>query len=394
MSFLLASLLFLAVGEAPPLPVLTDAEVVSQLRPTELAEWHSSMRVATLGQTRLNQGQSIMKTSLAAANASKLGKAGGLTESPEQIKARAQKIINEGNAQIQQALPSLNRLRLVAAQRVADQTKAVDFPLTVPPLTLAAAVTDSVGRLQKQAAATGFQKIHLIGALALSAEGSLDRPVALTAQLRAAWDKASPGSLVTVPAEGYAYVPPSTVGAAAAISKSLAPVTAAGQEAVVWAEAYVLKPDGSQGLFFLRLADAHTLRLLASEVAFVDLRSGAAPTNACAIVLRDQRSFLARLTASGEWLFGFAGGSHPVGSAILAHLSVTQSKLGVTATPYVVIVAGGGPAPAEAVGAKWRASARPPLNGELAYDVASVPANGPAVEVGRLSIKFPPPGAK
>jgi len=59
-----------------------------------------------------------------------------------------------------------------------------------------------------------------------------------------------------------------------------------------------------------------------------------------------------------------------------------------------VIVAGGGPAPAETLAAKWRATLRAPANAELAYDIASVPANGAAVEAGRLTVRFPPAGAK
>ena len=45
------------------------------------------MRTNTLGLTRVKQGQSIMDTSIAAAAATKGAKTGGLTETPEQIKA-------------------------------------------------------------------------------------------------------------------------------------------------------------------------------------------------------------------------------------------------------------------------------------------------------------------
>jgi hypothetical protein len=390
MGFLFASLLFLAAGEAPPLPVLTDAEVVGQLRPPELLEWHGSMQAVAQGETRLKQGQSIMATSLSAANSSKLGKLGGLTDSPEKIRLRAQKIIDEGNTQIQQAMPSVRRLRLLAAQRVAELSKPLELQASLTPQTLATALAESSGRLQKLAAAAGFKKTHVVGSLTLSAEGALDRPAALTAQVRAAWNKAGPKSHEPVPEPGYAYVAPAGPTARFALSKALAPVTVAGQEAVVWAEAYALSPDGSRSVLFLRLADASTLRLLGSEAAFVDVRGGAAPATACVAVLRDEKRLLARPVADGEKPCGFAAGSHPVGSAFLAHLSVTQSKLGVTATPYFVIVAGGGPAPAEPLDAKWRATLRQPANAELAYDVASMPANGVAVEVGRLTVRFPP----
>ena len=77
------------------------------LRPNELAEWTSAMRINSAGETRVRTGQSIMRTSgggVAPANAPKVG---GLTETPEEVKARSQKMVDEGNAQIQQALPSL-----------------------------------------------------------------------------------------------------------------------------------------------------------------------------------------------------------------------------------------------------------------------------------------------
>jgi hypothetical protein len=142
MGFLFASLLFLAAGEAPPLPVLTDAEVVGQLRPPELLEWHGSMQAVAQGETRLKQGQSIMATSLSAANSSKLGKLGGVTDSPEKIRLRAQKIIDEGNTQIQQAMPSVRRLRLLAAQRVAELSKPLELQASLTPQTLATALAE------------------------------------------------------------------------------------------------------------------------------------------------------------------------------------------------------------------------------------------------------------
>ena len=63
MNALLASLLMLAVGEPVPPPPVPDAEVVRHLKPAELAEWHNSMRVNALGESRIKAGQSIMSTS-------------------------------------------------------------------------------------------------------------------------------------------------------------------------------------------------------------------------------------------------------------------------------------------------------------------------------------------
>ena len=110
----LASLIFVAAGEvAPPPPSIPDTEVVRYLRSNELVEWSSAMRINSAGETRVKTGQSIQKTSGGGSAPDNAPKVGGLTETAEQLKARTQKMIDEGNAQIQQALPSLTRLRAV-----------------------------------------------------------------------------------------------------------------------------------------------------------------------------------------------------------------------------------------------------------------------------------------
>ena len=129
--------------------------------------------------------------------------------------------------------------------------------------------------------------------------------------------------------------------AAPALSKGLNPATAPKQLAVLWAEQYVVGADGAQTLLFLRLADAHSFRIIASELVLT--HTGATPVVGT-VAFRDERSFIPRLTQSGEWTFGFERDSHPVGSALLTHLCLTQSKLSVAGDPYVAIVAGGGPA--------------------------------------------------
>jgi len=383
---ILASFLLLAAGEPVAPPTVTDAEVVRLLKPAELAEWHNVMRVTALGQARVKQGQSIMDTSIAAAASTKGSKTGGLTETPEQIKIRAQKIIDQGNAQVQQVAPSLARLRLVAAQRMAETMKPVDFAVEITAAAPAAALDAAVGRLHKQAVDLGYGSAHLIGSLRVSAAG-LERPVELTAEFRAAWSRRPGVALAAVPAEGYAYVP-AAAPAAPALSKGLKPATAPKQFAVLWAEQYAVGADGAQTLLFLRLADAHSFRIIASE--FVLTHAGAAPVVG-SVALRDERSFIPRLTQGGEWTFGFERDSHPVGSALLTHLCLTQTKLSVAGDPYVVIVAGGGPA-GGVVGAKWRAiPVEATVPGTTAFRVEGVPAGGAAMPVGPLTLRV---GAK
>ena len=80
-------------------------------------------------------------------------------------------------------------------------------------------------------------------------------------------------------------------------------------------------------------------------------------------------------------------------SALLAHLSITQSKVGVAAAPYVVIVTGGGPASAEGIRAKWRAVTDTAPAGSIAFHVSSIPTGGEAVDVGQLTLKIALPAA-
>jgi len=390
---LLATFLMLAAGEPVAPSELTPAEVVRELKPTELAEWHNVMRITALGQARVKQGQSIMETSTAAAAATKGAKSGGLTETPEQIKIRAQKIIDQGNAQIQQVAPSVARLRLAAAQRLAEKMKPVDFSLEVKAAAPAAALDVAVGRLHKQAGDLGYTSVHLIGSLRVSAAG-LERPADLTADLRAAWSRRPGVALAAVPAEGYAYVP-GVAPAPPALSKGLKPATAPKQFAVLWAEQYAVGADGAQTLLFLRLADAHSFLLIASELVLT--HAGAAPVVG-AVALRDERSFIPRLAQSGEWTFGFERDSHPVGSALLTHLCLSQTRLSVAGDPYVAIVAGGGPA-GGVVGAKWRATpVETPADASgasvTAFGIQGIPAGGAAVSVGLLTVRVGPPPAK
>ena len=384
----LASLIFIAAGEAPPPPPsIPDAEVVRYLRPNELVEWTSVLRINSAGEIRVKTGQSILKANTSSSALANAPAAGGLTESPEQVKIRSQKMIDEGNAQIQQALPSLTRLRAVAAARAAELTKPVSFTADLAPAAWNVALTQSVVRLQRQARNLGYTQVHFIGSISLLGDGKLNRPEEISADIRSAWTKVDDKSLAPVPAEGYTYIR-GVEKAAPSLSKGLKPAAAPKQVAVVWAEYYAVTSVGSRGLLFLRLADAHSMRLIASEVAYTELGSAAVPAGICQVALRDDRSFLPRLSEGGDWVLGFDRASNPLGSALLAHLSVTQSKVGVAAAPYVVIVAGGGPSSSEGVRAKWLAVTDTAPAGSIAFKVSSIPTVGDSVDVGQLSLSI------
>jgi hypothetical protein len=393
MNTFLASLMLIAAGEVAPPPPVPDAEVVRYLKANELVEWNNSMRINAAGEIRIKQGKSILTTSGGAAAANKGPRLGGLTETPEQVTVRAQKIIDEGTAQVRQALPSLTRLRAAAALRAAEKTKPINFSVELAPVAWSGAVTPATVRLQKQARDTGFTKVHLLGAISLLGDGKLARPPEISTAIRNAWSKGDDGLLATAPEDGYAYIP-AVAPVAASLGKGMKPATAPKQVAILWAEYYALSADGNRGLFFLRLADAFTMRLIGSEVVYTEVGVLAAPTGVCEVSLRDDRSFVPRLAESGDWVLGFDRASHPLGSALLAHLSVTQTKLGVAAAPYVVIVAGGGPAGTEGVGAKWRAVAvTSAIAGVSAFQITSIPNGAEGVEVGQLTLKLGAPAA-
>ena len=390
MHALLASLIFLAAGEvAPPPPSIPDTEVVRYLRSNELVEWNSAMRISMAGETRVKTGQSILATVGGSVAATSL-KGGGLTETPEQVKVRTQKIIDEGNAQIQQALPSLTRLRGVAAARAAELVKPVEFTEDFTQKPWEAAVAQSVGRLQKTARDTGFTQTHLIGGIAVLGDRSFSRPAMLSQDVRAAWTKLDERSLAPAPADGYAHVPGQP---APALAKSLKPATAPKQVGVVWVEFYALTSDGSLGVLFLRLADAYSMRIISSEVALTEFgpRASRGVALNCALELRDDRSFLPRLAQGGEWVLGFSRTSHELGSALLAHLCVSQTKVGISAAPYLFIVAGGAPVAPESLRARWNVAQKETDGSYLAYSVGSQADALAIVDVGQLTLRVTAP---
>jgi hypothetical protein len=365
--------------------------VVRYLRSNELVEWNSAMRISMAGETRVKTGQSILATVGGSVAATGL-KGGGLTETPEQVKVRTQKIIDEGNAQIQQALPSLTRLRGVAAARAAELVKPVEFAEEFTQKPWEAAVAQSVGRLQKTARDTGFTQTHLIGGIAVLGDRSLSRPAMLSQDVRAAWTKLDERSLAPAPADGYTHVPGQP---APALAKSLKPAMAPKQIGVVWVEFYALTSDGSVGVLFLRLADAYSMRIISSEVALTEFgpRASRGVALNCALELRDDRSFLPRLAQGGEWVLGFSRTSDPLGSALLAHLCVSQTKVGISAAPYLFIVAGGAPVAPESLRARWNVAQKETDGSYLAYSVGSQAEALAVVDVGQLTLRVTAPAS-
>lgn len=392
---LLASFVFLAAGEPLAPPLLTDAEVPRYLSPVELSEWKNSLVTAQRGQTRLNQANSVLSLirpgTTAAPGIPVPGYKGptnsNLTETVEQRTMRAQKMLDEGNAILAGITPSLAKLRSAASARAAELTKPLQFAAELTQVSWSAGVATAVAALQMKASEAGFKQVHVVGAFTLLADGKIQRPPALLTELRSAWAKQGAATLAVEPLNGYAYGSATGAQGVPTLSKGLRAPTSIRQAAVVWAELYSLSADSSQALLFVRLADAYTMRLVASEVVLTGVAATTplATQSAGSLVLRDERSFIPRLAGAGDWIFGFDSESVPLAAAIMTHLVTRHSQLGTAASSFVVVAIGGDAPGTDGARAKWKLL---PSKVELAravFTVTATPTGAEPVAVGTLT---------
>jgi hypothetical protein len=376
---LFASLVVFAAGETappPPVPLIPDPEVPRYLNTPERAEWGRAVRQVELGQARVQQGMSIMA-------APRLESKGAFAETAEQVKARAQKIIDEGRNQLNQAQPSLTRLRNVAGTRYLEVTKTVNLNNDLPQTLWNYSLTLSAVRLQKIARDQGFKQQHLVGAITILEGNKPLRTNALTEQLRAAWNKADPKALSPAPANGYA----------GSWSTGSAP-SQPRQFAFIWAEVYPLTADNSASLLFVRMADAWTNRVIASEVyltttgpadAFPKVYTGS-------ISLKDEKSFIPRLAGSGDWVLSYDRSSSPLGIALMRHLCVRVGNIGVSSAEILPDVVGeASPATPAAAAASWIVTTDGGSNLVKSFKVASVAPGAEKTDVGQLVLKLEEP---
>lgn len=382
---LLASLLLAASGAttpAPPPPPIPDTEVIRYLRPIELAEWGSAKRGYDAGVARVQQGESILKLPRAPLAPGQIG------ESPEQVKTRAEKIIADGKAQMAKAMPSLTRLRQVAAARQFDITKTVTQEAEFPHSLWNYALTHSAIRLQKQAREAGYQELHLIGASMVTADGKFIRSKTISDSVRAAWTKVEAKSLAAVPSDGYSYVAPANGEGVPQFAKGIKVPAAAKHVGIVWAELYQL--DSVNALLFVRLADASTFRIVASEAHLTTVGPAEVLPKAyvSSLTLVDQRSFLPRLAASGDWVLSFDRDDPPLGVALLRHLCVAGGHVDVGASvPVAMIIEGDAPL-LDGARAAFRLTPEKSQGLTHIYRVSSTAPNSPTVEVGSLTLKI------
>jgi hypothetical protein len=372
---LFASLVVFAAGETtppPPVPLIPDPEVPRYLNTPERAEWGRAVRQVELGQARVQQGTSIM-------NAPRLESKGAFAETAEQVKARAQKIIDEGRAQLAQAQPSLTRLRNVAGTRYLEVTKTVNLSLDLPQTKWENSLIQAAIRFQKIARDQGFQQQHIVGAITVLEGNPPLRTNALTEQLRAAWSKADAKALSPAPANGYATFTPA--------------VSQPRQVALIWAEVYPLTVDNSASLLFVRMSDAVTHRVVASEVFLTT--TGPAPTFAKvytgSLSLKDEKSFIPRLAGSGDWVLGYDRASSPLGAALMRHLCVRVGNIGVGSLDTLADVVGGGVVNPEPAKASWIVTIDGGSNLVKSFKVASAAAGAEKTEVGQLVLKLEEP---
>lgn len=390
---LLASLFVVAAGEpAAGPPALPDTEVPRYLRTGELSEWGNAFRMVEQGMSRAQTGQGIVGS----AATPRIG------ETPEQVRARGEKMIAEGKAMVARAQPSLTRLRALATTRHAEQTKTVALGLDLVQTEWGYTLNLVAIRFQKMARDSGFAQVHLVGAVTQLADGKIGAAPALAAGLREAWVKVDPKGLAPAPAAGYAFLV-NSAEATTAFAKDWKKPGGARQVAVAWAEVYPLAADGSVALLVVNLADAHTLRLVGCEVAlttFGPAELHAKPLTG-AFALKDERNLLRRLVGTAEALASFDREASPLGVALLRYVNLRNVGLPVPAAEALSAALGGDPALPEKMRLAWKVAPAPladdpvtkakPSPYSRAFAVDAVPAGAKPVEVGQLLLRIDAP---
>lgn len=376
---ILASLL-LAASPAPVAQgTVSDADVPRYLRGGELSEWSRARLLLDQGQGRLAQGTSIVNTPRAPAK-------GAGFETPEQAKARGEAMIKEGEAQVQRANLTLNRLRHTASVRHADMTKAVSETIEIAGYPWSEGVLIASLRAQKTARDAGISEHHVIGAWSFGADGRPAPSAELADDLRVAWTKSQGDRafLQAAPADGYKISPAAKAGEPPSFAADWKAPASTGQVALVWAEIYPVGATAS--LVFVRVADANGLRILSSECFLTAGRSAVAGQRA-SLVLRDERSFLPRVSASAAWRLGYSREAcHPLGSALLRHLCLRGDRVAVFAGDLLSDLLGAAPRLDDRANALWKIRALPGANGEFQVSAQRVDADA-AVEVGVLTLR-------
>ncbi len=386
----LLALVLSATGAPVPAPqVMSDLEVPRYLRGGELAEWSRARQMHDAGQARVAQGTSIVNTP-------RVQSVGKGFETPAEAKARGEKMVKEGQEQVARANLTLGRLRANASNRLAEMTKTVSDAADLTAQSWEEGLLLSAIRGIKSARDAGCSQHHVVGTWSFDTQGVPQANPALNESLRAAWTKAQAERtlLQPAPAGGYALGAPAAEGAPPSFAAGWVAPARPGETALAWVEIHALNDDAS--LVFLRVADAHTLRLLASE-AFLSSPNGTKPSLRGTMSLRDDRSFLPRLATQPSWRLGYASGSPALGAAILRHLCYRLGHVTVWADDSLLGLLPGsvGASRANAVWDLRPLPAPAAKPGEVApaflrsYRLSSA-ANEQTVDVGELALRLEP----
>ena len=382
---ILASIALLAAAETAPVPlkIIPDPEVPQYLKANqgEVIEWGKALRQLELGQQRLQQGNSIL-------NAPRITTTGAFQETAEQAKARAQKIIDEGKAQMSAAAVTLDRLRRVASSRYMDLTKTVNLNENLTQSKLGYCLNLASVRLQKIARDGGYKVHHIIGSMTVLNDGKLLKTPAVSESLRAAWIKSDANGLSPVPEGGYSYKVGSDA-TAPQLSKDWK-VTSPRNTTVVWVEVYGLTSDNSLTLLMVRMADAYTMRLIGSEIYLTTFSSAEVSSKVynATVNLRDEKSFLPRLSSSGDRVVSYDRTNSPLGNALLKHLCLEESKVGVGASQSLVDILGGDAPSLDGAKATWKISSLEGNDLNKNFKISCEANGSDVIEVGQLSIKL------
>jgi hypothetical protein len=382
---LLASFALLAAAETAPAPIklISDPEVPQYLKANqgEVVEWGKALQQLEKGQQRLQQGNSIL-------NAPRITTTGAFQETPEQAKARAQKIIDEGKAQMSAAAATLDRLRRVATARYKDLTKTVDLTENLTQSKVGYCLNLASVRLQKIARDGGYKVNHIIGSMTVLNDGKILKTPAVTESLRAAWTKADATGLAPVPEDGYSYKVGSDA-TAPQLTKDWK-VSSPRNATVVWVEVYGLTNDNSIALLLVRMADAFTMRLIGSEMYLTTFNSSEslAKVYNAKVNLRDEKSFLPRLSSSGDRVVSYSRTNSLLGNALLKHLCLSESKVGVGASQSLVDILGGDAPGLDGAMATWKITSLEASDLSKNFKISCEASGSDVIEVGLLSIKL------
>lgn len=289
------------------------------------------------------------------------------------------------------ATATLDRLRRVALARYIDATKTVNLTENLTQSKLGYCLNLASVRLQKIARDGGYKTHHIVGSITVLNDGKILRTPAVTESFRASWSKADPVGLAAVPESGYSY----KVGSdsfAPQLSKEWA-VTSPRNTAVVWAEVYGLNSDNSLTLLIVRMADAYTMRLIGSEMyltTFSSVENSSKVYNAT-VNLRDEKSFLPRLSLSTDWVVSYDRTNSPLANALLRHLCVNDSKVGVGASQSLFDVLGGDAPSLDGAKAQWKISSLEANDLSKNFKLTCESAGADSIDVGLLSIKLEDP---